>query len=391
MLFWVARVAVMAMVCLLMTTPSAADEEVFTRRQASIRGIVVMQTAAGYMGQTVDIIATVTPGQTDGTRFEREVGQDMQVSLDEAVRAVQVDTPAWDGGQVRVSFGDKYSAKDGGSAGTAYAVCLRSLLEGFEIDPAFALTGDITVDGKVRAIGGVIPKVRGAAADHAEIVAVPIDNAELMGDLMLLHSPEPLYQTQVFSITNVDEAVALARQTRDADLQRAIDKFDQVQKILRDRGERVLRTQDMTDMLAEVVELAPNHVSAGYLLAYARREAPTQLTLTGTIIATIERGSPAIMVMQYLQPGQATKDERDTMRTAKAQIDRLRLMAHPDAREFQSAMQRYILAGDRIVRSSRLKKRDYDKLIETADNLVAEYKKLNRDADTIEAMMRDGY
>ena len=43
--------------------------------------------------------------------------------------------PDWDGKGVRMSFGDKYSDKDGGSAGTAYAVGGQYYLFG-DFDPA---------------------------------------------------------------------------------------------------------------------------------------------------------------------------------------------------------------------------------------------------------------
>ena len=60
----------------------------FADNQAAIRGIVVLDTDAGFVGQAMDIIGTANPRDKSKTKFEHEVGEEMQRSLQEAVRAV---------------------------------------------------------------------------------------------------------------------------------------------------------------------------------------------------------------------------------------------------------------------------------------------------------------
>jgi len=148
----------------------------FERQQASIKGMMVSTLPTGQMiGFAGDIIMTTKTVGTARSRVRviRRLGPDMLTALDESIRAVLVRYPHWDNRQLlEVSFEDKYSAKDGGSAGTAFALLMMSILEGFEIQPDLAVTGDIAVNWKVLKVGGVSAKIQGCRrrrASHAPI------------------------------------------------------------------------------------------------------------------------------------------------------------------------------------------------------------------------------
>jgi len=370
---------------------AAQDDLPFTKRQTSIQGIVVTETAAGMMGRAVDIILTVTPRDKKQTRFERSVGQDMVTSLNEAVRAVQVTHSQWDGTQVRVSFENKYSSKDGGSAGTAYAVCLRSLLEDFEIDPNYAMTGDITVDQRVRQIAGVSAKIKGATADGAKIIGIPTENVDALSDMMLLDSPQPLLDTQVFSLDTLDDAVELARTDRDPNLADAIAIFDELRETLGRRGYKGLRTAENQAILAEIVQIAPNHISADLLLKYSRGETPRRLSVTGSLMEVMDRGRPAFEIMDNTRPGKSTKEQRQVMRTVLAELRTLRSMTHPEVAKLRAAMASYAATGNKLITAKKPTNRQVERFNTALDNLVKTYNEISEDPKTIEAMMRDSY
>ena len=375
----------------IVSAAAPAQDEPFARNQASIQGIVVMETSAGMIGQAIDIIATVTPHDKKQTRFERAVGEDMTTSLVEAVRAVQLQHSEWDGTQVRMSFEDKYTAKDGGSAGTAYAVALRSLLEGFEIDPGYAMTGDITVDLRVRQIGGVVAKIKGATKDGATIVGIPAENIEAVEDLVVLESPQALLDTQVFALETLDQAVALARTDRNEDLATALRQFDELRELCGPRGVAAIRTPEAEALLTEIVAAAPHHASADLLLRHVHREGPQQLSVTGSLMTILEIGQPAFPIMNRARPGRVSMEDRQKMVQIQRELSGLRAKVHPDTRAFRNAFNAYVSAGTALVKAravnNRLIKR-YNKSIET---LVESYSALGEDQKILEEMMRGSY
>lgn len=67
---------------------------------------------------------------------------------------------------------------DGPSAGIALAVALMSALTGKPAAKGLALTGEITVQGEVRPVGGVHEKLEAAVLAGATTILVPVDNYE---------------------------------------------------------------------------------------------------------------------------------------------------------------------------------------------------------------------
>ncbi|HEU5141053.1 MAG TPA: ATP-dependent protease LonB [Bacillales bacterium] len=65
---------------------------------------------------------------------------------------------------------------DGPSAGTAMATAIYSALEQIPVDHRLAMTGELSVHGKVKPIGGVVAKVEAAKEAGAERVIIPREN-----------------------------------------------------------------------------------------------------------------------------------------------------------------------------------------------------------------------
>ncbi len=92
---------------------------------------------------------------------------------------------------------------DGPSAGLAMAVAVLSAMKGTPIDNRLAMTGEISVRGQIKPVGGVVAKVSAAAAAGARRVLIPKENWQ-----------DRLAQVEgchVIAVDDIDEAFELAK------------------------------------------------------------------------------------------------------------------------------------------------------------------------------------
>jgi ATP-dependent Lon protease len=96
--------------------------------------------------------------------------------------------------------------KDGPSAGVTMAVSLASLLTGRAALPRVAMTGEITLRGKVLPVGGVKEKVLAARRAGIDTVILPKRNEQDLEDV-----PADIRKTLRFVfVDNIDEVLAQA-------------------------------------------------------------------------------------------------------------------------------------------------------------------------------------
>jgi Lon-like ATP-dependent protease len=67
---------------------------------------------------------------------------------------------------------------DGPSAGVAIAVSVFSAITGKVVCPGIAMTGEISINGSIRAVGGIKAKVLAAKRAGATLVIVPMENID---------------------------------------------------------------------------------------------------------------------------------------------------------------------------------------------------------------------
>ena len=96
--------------------------------------------------------------------------------------------------------------KDGPSAGVTIATALTSLLTGRPVHHDVAMTGEITLRGKVLPVGGIKEKVLGARRAGINTVILPKRNEKDLEDV-----PQPIRETMRFQfVDTVDEVLDLA-------------------------------------------------------------------------------------------------------------------------------------------------------------------------------------
>jgi ATP-dependent Lon protease len=137
-------------------------------------------TPAG--GDIVFVEASVVPGKKD-LRITGQLGEVMRESVEAALshirtRSSQLSIPAsfFDKHDIHVHVPGGAVPKDGPSAGVTVAVALASALTGRLVRDDVAMTGEITLRGKVLPVGGVKEKVLGAHRAGLRTVLVPRRN-----------------------------------------------------------------------------------------------------------------------------------------------------------------------------------------------------------------------
>jgi hypothetical protein len=237
------------------------------------------------MGLASLLFITREAPNDNSAKLTTEVGSQMQTSFDEGLRYVRKQPRNWEREfSIRLSFEDKFTSKDGGSAGTGFTIAMLSAIKGVPLDSTVAVTGDLTVDGTVQPVGAVVDKIRGALEEKCKVILIPERNSRDVTDLAILDGTQRLWETQIFSISTIDEAFNLARKDRPENIKNAMARFD----ALRARLPAVvtpnyLQSPIVQTELKEIVRAAPNHLSAAALLHAAENQLPHELSLNRSV------------------------------------------------------------------------------------------------------------
>ncbi len=136
-----------------------------------------------------------------------------------------VEPPLFDKRDIHMHVPEGATPKDGPSAGTAMATAIVSILTGIPVRADVAMTGEITLRGRVLPIGGLKEKLLAALRGGIKKVLIPEENAKdladipenvkssmeivpvsLMGEVIkhaLVRQPEPIEWTEPVDITAV--------------------------------------------------------------------------------------------------------------------------------------------------------------------------------------------
>ena len=362
---------------------------------ASITAMQVIVAADGeQIGITGDIIAVVGEAQRSRKGPPGDVGfvrndgdETMKTALQEATRAVKLRYPVWEPGHIDLSFGEKFAKHGGPSAGTAFAVLMLSVLEGFDIDPQCAMTGDITVDWKVRKVGGTTAKVRGAMLDKCAYAAIPAVNEAALADMAVLHGNSSLWNIQIFSISTLQEAVALARKDRADKLAEAIKLFGDLQGQLAKDEKATLHSAETHKALEHILELAPNHASAKYVLALCDGKASITLSNAATLYQISLILYPYdVIVAQHRPITRELLPISLTVATRK-RISALRLIASKDLVPLVADVSVYTESMEGVA----AKTLSVAELNVRAAALAARFSAFSADRTMVEKIVREGY
>jgi ATP-dependent Lon protease len=159
---------------------------------------------SGFIGSTIEIEASVFPAKKKGSgviKFNETAGSMAKDSVFNAASVIrkitEKDIKDYDV-HVNVIGGGQI---DGPSAGAAITVCIISALTNRPIRQDVAITGEISLRGKVKPVGGIFEKIYGARRKGIKLVAIPKDNEKEV--------PLGLNDIEVKSIGHIEELMEI--------------------------------------------------------------------------------------------------------------------------------------------------------------------------------------
>jgi ATP-dependent Lon protease len=108
-------------------------------------------------------------------------------------------------GKMSVHLVNIASPKDGPSAGLAFGIAMLSAATGRRVAKGLALTGELSLQGNVLAIGGLPEKLAAAMTHGRKTVIIPAQNADELAQL-----PEAVAALDIRPVRTLAEAVAIA-------------------------------------------------------------------------------------------------------------------------------------------------------------------------------------
>ena len=163
-------------------------------------------------GETLTIESVMVPGKG---RFQAtgKLGDVMKESIDAArsyarsrATAFGIKPPLFDRRDIHVHVPEGATPKDGPSAGVAMATSIISVLTGIPVRRDVAMTGEITLRGRVLPIGGLKEKLLAALRTGLKTVIIPSENEKDLADI-----PDNVKKgLDIVPVSNVEEVLKIA-------------------------------------------------------------------------------------------------------------------------------------------------------------------------------------
>jgi ATP-dependent Lon protease len=175
-------------------------------------GIVTGLAWTEFGGEILTIEAIKMPGRgrMTVTGNLKEVMKESISAAASYVRArslsIGVKPPMFEKTDIHVHVPDGATPKDGPSAGVAMTVAMVSVLTGIPIRKDIAMTGEITLRGRVTAIGGLKEKLLAALRSGIKTVLIPEENEKDLAEV-----PETVKSgLEIIPVSTIDQVLALA-------------------------------------------------------------------------------------------------------------------------------------------------------------------------------------
>ncbi|GAA3641015.1 endopeptidase La [Streptomyces chitinivorans] len=202
-------------------TPESAQDP--AGRRTAVPGVATGLAVTGAGGDVLYVEASLADPETGGSglTLTGQLGEVMKESAHIALsylrsRGAELELPVGDlkdrGVHLHVPAGAV--PKDGPSAGVTMTTALASLLSGRRVRPEVAMTGEVSLTGRVLPVGGVKQKLLAAHRAGITTVVIPKRNEPDLDDV----PEEVLRKLEVHPVSDVRRVLELALAPAEADL-----------------------------------------------------------------------------------------------------------------------------------------------------------------------------
>ncbi|MBW4035217.1 MAG: endopeptidase La [Proteobacteria bacterium] len=163
-------------------------------------------------GEILTIESVLLPGKGN-VKQTGKLGDVMQESVSAAISYIRsrsisfgIKPPLFEKRDIHVHVPEGATPKDGPSAGIAMAVSIISALTGVPVRKDIAMTGEITLRGRVLPIGGLKEKLLAALRAGITTVLIPKDNEKDLAEI-----PDNVKKSlKIIPVSHVDDVIAQA-------------------------------------------------------------------------------------------------------------------------------------------------------------------------------------
>ena len=206
----------------------------------NLLGITTGLAYTDFGGDLLSIEAVVMTGK-GRQQITGQLGDVMKESVQAATsyvrsRAVEfgIEPPLFERKDIHVHVPEGAIPKDGPSAGAAIAISMLSALTGIPVRCDVAMTGEISLRGRIMPIGGLKEKLLAASRGGIKKVLIPVDNEK---DLKDVHD-EIKNNIEVILVTHLDDVIEHALEKKPLPIEWDENEF------LRNRKNNVSETQE---------------------------------------------------------------------------------------------------------------------------------------------------
>jgi ATP-dependent Lon protease len=175
-------------------------------------GIITGLAYTDFGGDILTIEAVKMPGKgrMTVTGNLKEVMKESISAANSYVRSratkFGLEPPQFEKTDVHIHVPDGATPKDGPSAGAAMATAIVSVLTGIPIRKDLAMTGEVTLRGRVTAIGGLKEKLLAALRSGVKTVLIPAENEKDLADI----PAKVIEGLEIIPVSTMDEVLAKA-------------------------------------------------------------------------------------------------------------------------------------------------------------------------------------
>jgi ATP-dependent Lon protease len=163
-------------------------------------------------GELLSIEAVMLPGKGK-MQITGKLGEVMQESVQAAASYVKskapqfgIEPPLFEKRDIHVHVPEGATPKDGPSAGVAMATSIVSVLTGIPVRKDVAMTGEITLRGRILPIGGLKEKLLAALRGGIKIVVIPKDNEKDLAEI----PKNVIKNLTILPVSRIEEVLSIA-------------------------------------------------------------------------------------------------------------------------------------------------------------------------------------